>query len=198
LLSVLPVRRAREPSPDLPKLKSQRTRLSGVSVRAARSTSSRSIMTGRLRHNWFLGNSADQAARRPRHGCDVCWGYGRGLVPVSLAAPGHHRGQLLAASRYKTLWCTHARRTLLIQAQGPEQFHCRPLPFPDHSANIWSRKHRFAIDSPLEGTGFEPLVPPRKRHPWRGPAADYRRLVRRLVLNDPIQLIGPASPFGNS
>jgi hypothetical protein len=32
----------------------------------------------------------------------------------------------------------------------------------------------------------------------RGPAADHRRLARRPVLNDPIQLIGPASPFGNS
>jgi len=32
----------------------------------------------------------------------------------------------------------------------------------------------------------------------RGPAADHHRLARRLVLNDPIQLIGPASPFGNS
>jgi hypothetical protein len=28
----------------------------------------------------------------------------------------------------------------------------------DHSANIGSRKHRFATDSPLEGTGFELLV----------------------------------------
>jgi hypothetical protein len=32
----------------------------------------------------------------------------------------------------------------------------------------------------------------------RGPAADHLRLARRPVLNDPIQLIGPASPFGNS
>src|SRR5437773_11117867 len=31
-----------------------------------------------------------------------------------------------------------------------------------------------------------------------GPAADHRRRARRPVLNDPIQLIGPASPFGNS
>ena len=30
------------------------------------------------------------------------------------------------------------------------------------------------------------------------PAANHRRLARRPVLNDPIQLIGPASPFGNS
>ena len=29
----------------------------------------------------------------------------------------------------------------------------------------------------------------------RGPAADHRRLVRRPVLNDPVQLIGPASPL---
>ena len=32
----------------------------------------------------------------------------------------------------------------------------------------------------------------------RGPAADHRRLARRPVLNDPIQLIGPASHVGNS
>ena len=32
----------------------------------------------------------------------------------------------------------------------------------------------------------------------RGPAADHRRLARRPVLNDPIQLIGPASLVGNS
>jgi len=32
----------------------------------------------------------------------------------------------------------------------------------------------------------------------RGPAADHRRLARRAVLNDPIQLIGPASHVGNS
>src|SRR6516165_2918826 len=32
----------------------------------------------------------------------------------------------------------------------------------------------------------------------RGPAADHRPLARRLVLNDPIQLIGPASLVGNS
>ena len=30
------------------------------------------------------------------------------------------------------------------------------------------------------------------------PAANHCRLERRPVLNDPIQLIGPASPFGNS
>ena len=32
----------------------------------------------------------------------------------------------------------------------------------------------------------------------RGPAADHRRLARRPVFNDPIQLIGPASHVGNS
>ena len=32
----------------------------------------------------------------------------------------------------------------------------------------------------------------------RGPAADHRSLARRPVLNDPIQLIGPASLVGNS
>src|SRR6516164_689325 len=32
----------------------------------------------------------------------------------------------------------------------------------------------------------------------RGPAADHRRLARRPVLHDPIQLIGPASLVGNS
>jgi hypothetical protein len=32
----------------------------------------------------------------------------------------------------------------------------------------------------------------------RGPAADHRRLAGRPVLNDPIQLIGPASLVGNS
>jgi len=31
-----------------------------------------------------------------------------------------------------------------------------------------------------------------------GPAADHRRLARRPVLNDPIQLIGSASLVGNS
>ena len=31
-----------------------------------------------------------------------------------------------------------------------------------------------------------------------GPAADHRRLARRPVLNDPVQLIGPASLVGNS
>ena len=32
----------------------------------------------------------------------------------------------------------------------------------------------------------------------RGPAADHRRFARRPMLNDPIQLIGPASLVGNS
>ena len=32
----------------------------------------------------------------------------------------------------------------------------------------------------------------------RGPAADHRRLAKRPVLNDPVQLIGPASLVGNS
>ena len=32
----------------------------------------------------------------------------------------------------------------------------------------------------------------------RGPAADHRRLARRRVLNDPIQLICPASLVGKS
>ena len=32
----------------------------------------------------------------------------------------------------------------------------------------------------------------------RGPAVDHRRLARRPVLNDPIQLIGPASLVGSS
>ena len=32
----------------------------------------------------------------------------------------------------------------------------------------------------------------------RGPAADHRRLARRPALNDPLQLIGPASLVGNS
>src|SRR6516164_5542206 len=32
----------------------------------------------------------------------------------------------------------------------------------------------------------------------RGPAADHCRLAGRPVLNNPIQLIGPGSPFGNS
>jgi len=32
----------------------------------------------------------------------------------------------------------------------------------------------------------------------RGPATDHRRLARRPVVNDPIQLIGPASHVGNS
>jgi hypothetical protein len=54
-------------------------------------------------------------------------------------------------------------------------------------------------DSALEGTGFEPSVPPRKRHPSReAPAADHGRLARRPVLNDANQLIGPASLVGNS
>src|SRR6516164_6170303 len=58
---------------------------------------------------------------------------------------------------------------------------------------------RFAADSPLEGTGFEPSVPPRKRHPSKeASAADHGRLARRPVLNDANQLIGPASLVGNS
>jgi len=59
------------------------------------------------------------------------------------------------------------------------------------------RNQRFA-DSPPEGTGFEPSVLPKEMAVERGPAANHRRVARRPVLNDPIQLIGPASPFGNS
>ena len=56
---------------------------------------------------------------------------------------------------------------------------------------------RFAPDSPLEEDGFEPSVPSSKKRPWeRGKAApNYRRPTTRPVLNNPIQLIGSASPF---
>src|SRR6266550_1093570 len=38
--------------------------------------------------------------------------------------------------------------------------HFAPAPQPRHCAAI-------VPDSPLEGTGFEPSVPPRKKGPWR-------------------------------
>ena len=44
----------------------------------------------------------------------------------------------------------------------------------------------------------EPDSNHRSRRERDGPAADHRRLARRPVLNDPIQLIDPASLFGNS
>src|SRR6516225_4201406 len=63
----------------------------------------------------------------------------------------------------------------------------------------YADRRGFVADSALEGTGFEPSVPPRKRHPSReAPAADHGRLARRPVLNDANQLIGPASLVGNS
>src|SRR6516165_8869215 len=54
-------------------------------------------------------------------------------------------------------------------------------------------------DSPLEGTGFEPSVPPRKRRPSKE-APRPTIVVSRddLCLMTPIQLIGPASLVGNS
>ena len=53
-------------------------------------------------------------------------------------------------------------------------------------------------DSPLEEAGFELSVPPVKRRPWRGGSAANHRRLARLCLNDPIRLIGPASPFGKA
>ena len=44
----------------------------------------------------------------------------------------------------------------------------------------------------------EPDSNHRSRRERDGPAADHRRLARRPVLNDPIQLIDPASLVGNS
>src|SRR6516164_11142761 len=41
--------------------------------------------------------------------------------------------------------------------------HRRPDPSHLHGSKV-----RFALDSPLEGTGFEPSVPPSKRRPWSG------------------------------
>ena len=51
----------------------------------------------------------------------------------------------------------------------------------------------------MEGTGFEPSVPPRKRRSSREAPRPTIAVSRDdLVLNDPIQLIGPASLVGNS
>src|SRR6516162_6039856 len=44
----------------------------------------------------------------------------------------------------------------------------------------------------------EPDSNHRSRRERDGPAADHRRLARRPVLNDPIQVIGPASLVGDS
>src|SRR6266404_5213167 len=46
--------------------------------------------------------------------------------------------------------------------RGPERFP---------AGHRWdsSPKIRFAQDSPLEGTGFEPSVPPRTERPWGAP-----------------------------
>ena len=38
------------------------------------------------------------------------------------------------------------------------------------------RSNRFVCDSALEGTGFEPSVPPRTERPWEGPQVDPRDL----------------------
>ena len=68
----------------------------------------------------------------------------------------------------------------------------------DHSANIGFRKHRFATDSPVEGSGFEPWVPPRKRRPWREVPRPTIVVSRDGLCLMTLQLIGPGSPFGNS
>ena len=66
-------------------------------------------------------------------------------------------------------------------------------------------RFRSSPDSPLEGAGFEPSVPPRERRPRRGPAADHRRLGRRLSLMTPSSLsvrhlpsATAEGPFANS
>ena len=53
-------------------------------------------------------------------------------------------------------------------------------------------------DSPLEGTGFEPSVPPRKRQPSREAPRPTIVVSRDYLLKNPIQLIGPASLVRNS
>jgi len=68
----------------------------------------------------------------------------------------------------------------------------------DHSANIGFRKHRFATDSPVEGSGFEPWVPPRKRRPWREVPRPTIVVSRDDLSLMTLQVIGPGSPFGNS
>src|SRR5437762_6132898 len=56
--------------------------------------------------------------------------------------------------------------------------------------SCWSNESSTSPTSPINGTRL--LAVERRGRPER-PAADHRRLARRPVLDDPIQLIGPAS-----
>ena len=51
-----------------------------------------------------------------------------------------------------------------------------PLSNEDLWCHTTLEEVRFALDSPLEGTGFEPSVPPRTERPWEGPQVDPRDL----------------------
>jgi hypothetical protein len=64
---------------------------------------------------------------------------------------------------------------------------------------------RTSLDSPVSGRRTRQVGQCRTIGPAEketavegGPAADHRRLARRPVLNDSIQLIGPGSLVGNS
>src|SRR6516164_4854085 len=52
--------------------------------------------------------------------------------------------------------------------------------------------------SPVEGSGFEPWVPPRKRRPWREVPRPTIVVSRDDLSLMTLQVIGPGSPFGNS
>jgi hypothetical protein len=72
-----------------------------------------------------------------------------------------------------------------------------PRPYPETARQEWGSSVRTRLAA--GGNRVRTIGPAEKETAVeRGPAADHRRLARRPVLNDPIQLIGPASPFGNS
>ena len=59
-------------------------------------------------------------------------------------------------------------------------------------------RDKFARELSAGGRRIRTIGPAVIETPWSGTALSHRLLARQSVLNDPIQLIGPASAFGNS
>ena len=88
----------------------------------------------------------------------------------TLGSPHHHaavRRSRPRGARYSTSsimgWWRRAKRSLALGRRSWRSVIFRPAlanSLRSGSSALSQRQHKFALDSPLEGAGFEPLVPP--------------------------------------
>jgi len=89
----------------------------------------------------------------------------------------------------------YARESRL--AVSPSCLTSPPMRRGPRKRGTFRARHRCALERRTR-RWREPDSNHRSRRERDGPAADHRRLARRPVLNDPIQLTDPASLVGNS